>query len=430
MNLLPLLAGLACFAAEPAVPANPCANGSFEQLAPGGFPAAWALLGKVEVVGDAHSGKHALRLLRTTEPPDRETGINGRNIDRLRGGIDFYYKAVAAKDAVLHIYAIPIAADGIERTGAPRAAFAVPKDHVGDGKWHHARLKYDFTKNSKVKTVIFAARLEGTSGELLLDDFSYLDRVGTLLRVGNIALDEAPKQPGRRCIVRVPVENGGDEPAKDVRVVLAPPRGLTAHPTEIRLGDLAPDAKIPAAWTLDGERFRPAALTVSAFSGQDKATGRMELTAKWEVRSFGPVSPVAMVGQPLVLECELVNRGQIMLEGPTVKFAFGRQSAMRKAERMAPGQTVVVRATFVPREQSFCETTALEADGPSGGENYLPTDSVVVGAATPLPPPGATLSAAVNGDCAVLENEHLRLVFRRNAFGYGPGEIVVKTRSG
>src|SRR4030042_6576679 len=121
MTLLPLLVAVACLAAEPAGQANPCSNGSFEQLAPNGFPVDWAPLGKVEVVGDAHSGNRALRLLRTNEPPTSETGINGRNIDRLRGGIDFHYKAVAAKDAVLHIYAIPIAADGIEKPGGPRA---------------------------------------------------------------------------------------------------------------------------------------------------------------------------------------------------------------------------------------------------------------------------------------------------------------------
>src|SRR3990167_4920733 len=102
MTFLPLFVGLACLAGEPTGQANPFANGSFEQLVPGGFPADWAPLGKVEVVADARSGKHALRLLRTSEPPASETGVNGRNLDRLQGGIDFHYKAVAAKDVVLH----------------------------------------------------------------------------------------------------------------------------------------------------------------------------------------------------------------------------------------------------------------------------------------------------------------------------------------
>jgi hypothetical protein len=61
--------------AQPA-PANPCGNGSFEELAANGFPVDWGPLGTAAISADAHSGKRSLRLVRTTEPPAHETGVN------------------------------------------------------------------------------------------------------------------------------------------------------------------------------------------------------------------------------------------------------------------------------------------------------------------------------------------------------------------
>ena len=182
MPTLPLILAFTLLAQTPPALTNPCRNGSFEELSPQGFPVDWMPLGEVTFSRDAHSGQRSLRLVRTHEPPAVETGVNARPMDRLKGGMDFHYKALAARDATLHIYAIPIGIKGIEDTNSPRAGFAVPKEHVGDGRWHHARLRYDFSKNPLVQSVIFAARLEGHAGELLLDDISYVEHVGPLLR--------------------------------------------------------------------------------------------------------------------------------------------------------------------------------------------------------------------------------------------------------
>jgi len=165
--------------------ANPCTNGSFEELDARGFPADWSPVGAVaESTSDAHSGKRALRMARKAGEAPAETGINrgwrpgdgkqGRMLAQLRGGIDFWYKAVSAQGAKLNVYAIPMNDEPREGTASPRATFTVPAEHVGDGQWHHARLKYDFTGDAKVKWVHFAARIVGTSGELLLDDVAYV----------------------------------------------------------------------------------------------------------------------------------------------------------------------------------------------------------------------------------------------------------------
>ena len=160
MVTLPLILSISlALQAQPARPTR-AETDPFEELTASGSPVDWNPLGKAEISSDAHSGKRSLRLVRTTEPPTDETGLNGRNIDRLKGGMSFHYKAVAANDVRLHIYAIPIAADGVERTGAPRARFAVPGEHVGDGRWHHGSLEVRLQQEPRRQV----GDLRGTTG--------------------------------------------------------------------------------------------------------------------------------------------------------------------------------------------------------------------------------------------------------------------------
>ncbi|MFW6163118.1 MAG: hypothetical protein ACODAJ_10155, partial [Planctomycetota bacterium] len=239
MRLIRLAAALALLALPGLAAENPCTNGSFERLDEDGFPADWEAVGQtVEASSDAHSGQRSLRMLRTAETESRETGLNrawtpdsgerGKMIARLKGGIDFWYKALAAEDATLRVYVIPMNAEPKEGTGSQRATFVVPRQHVGDGQWHHGRLAYDFTDNEKVRWVHISARVAGTAGGLLLDDVSYVERVGPLVRFGKARLDEDAKQPGRRCVFNVEVQSCGDEPATDIVATLDLPEGLSA----------------------------------------------------------------------------------------------------------------------------------------------------------------------------------------------------------
>ena len=103
---------------------NPCSNGSFEILGPNGFPADWAPLGRAEVIPNAADGQRALRLVRAGEPPLHETGLNRLVLNReLKGGIRFAYQGVAASNAFLRIYVIPVNAEGIEKHNALRTVF-------------------------------------------------------------------------------------------------------------------------------------------------------------------------------------------------------------------------------------------------------------------------------------------------------------------
>ncbi len=413
---------------------NPCTNGSFEVLGPNHFPADWGPVGRqVELATDAHTGRHALRFIRQpgTEPRI-ETGLNRvRLLDRLRGGMEFWYKAISAQGARLRIYVIPVNAQGIERTNSSRAMFTVPEGHIGDGQWHRGRIKYDYTGNPKVRSVHFAVRIEGTAGELLVDDFAYLERVGPVLRFGTVRLEEDADAPGQRCRVHVPIHNDGDAAAAEVRALLQPIAGLEARPPEVQLGTIAPGKLARAFWSLHGRREKSGTVRLEARTGKEAAHTVLRLAPKLAVRSFGPAVPVAAAGKPVEIQCELENRGTAIAPPVAVTFTLGGQQKTIESPPVLPGKTCVVSATFVPAAEKLEERVSYRVHSPVPCEDAPCTQAtLVIGNARPLPQPAEKLAASAGEQFAVLENEHLRLVFRKNAFGFGPGELVVKTASG
>jgi len=426
----------ACLMSAAAADNNPCTNGSFEALNPQGFPVDWTPVGGlVEVSSDARSGSHAVRMVRTGETKTTETGLNrafGSSSDRRgamlevrSGGIDFWYKAVSAGDAELCIYAIPMNADGVEKTGVSRAKFAVPPHHIGDDQWHHGRLKYDFAEDSKVRWVQFAARIVGASGELLLDDVSYVDRVGTVLRVSGIRLEEDDDRPGELCVVRAKIENAGDAEVSDLRATIQLPAGLSATPAEVQIERLAPDQATRAVWQVQGSRREPGRIEVTARAGDVEDRGHFDLIAGLTIRSFGPAAPVAAVGQKAVIECVLENTGQLIVANAVGEFTLASESSRQTVAAIPPGRTAVLRAEFSPAQQSPQVRTAVRASG-DGIEAALDAESVLtVGAAVALPPEIGRLSARAEQDFAILENNLVRLAFRRCEFGFGPGELAV-----
>ncbi len=421
--------------------ANPCTNGSFEELNPQGFPADWGPVGsRAEVSSDAHSGKRSLRIVRTTETKATESGLNrafgsptdkgGAMLKQRSGGIDFWYKAVSAQNAELCIYAIPMDADAVEKTGAARAKFAVPAHHIGDGQWHHARLKYDFTQKPKVRWVHFAARIVGTAGELLLDDVSYVDRVGALLRVGTIQLEEDRDRPGEACLVRAKIENAGDTEMTGIRVSIKLPAGLTATPAEAQIDRLAPDRATRAEWKVRGSRREACRFEVTARAGEVEGQAQLELRSGWMLRSFGPVAPVVAVGEPAVIECVLENTGQLIVANPVCEFTFAAETSRQTLPAIPPGRTAVLRAPFLTKEQLPRVKVGVTATADSVADKLTADSALTVGAAARLPAEVGRLSARVEKEFAVLENGVLRLVFRRQAFGFGPAELSVASGAG
>ncbi len=413
---------------------NPCTNGSFEVLGPQGFPADWGPVGRrIEVTTDAHTGRHALRFIRQAGlQPHIETGLNRvRLLDRLRGGMEFWYKAISAQGARLRICVIPVNAQGIERTDSSRAVFTVPEGHIGDGQWHRGRIKYDYTADPKVRSVHFAVRIEGTAGELVLDDFAYLERVGPVLRFGTVRLEEDPQQPGQRCRVHVPIHNDGDAPAREVQASLLPMAGLEASPATVHLGTIPPGKLARAFWSLRGRRDQSGLLRLEARTGQETADTTLRLAQKLAVRGFGPVAPVAAVGKPIEIQCELENSGTAIAPGVAVTFTLGDQRKTVPAPPVLPGRTSLVTATFVPPAEKLEENVSYRLQGPVPcQEAPCTTAALVVTSAAALPKPSQRLGAALDAQYAVLENEDVRLVFRKSRFGFGPGELVVRTPSG
>jgi len=419
-----------------ALGADPCTNGSFEQLDANGFPTDWGPVGEgVEVSADAHQGARAIRLVRTPDTKTVETGLNRgwkpgvghAMIDRLRGGIDFHYKAISARSTKLMVYAIPINGQGVEKTASRRAEFAVPEDHEGDGKWHHARLKYDFTHDPEVKWVQFAARIVGSSGELLLDDLSYVERTGPILQFGKVAIEEDPAAPGDRCTLRVPLWSRGDDPAVGIQLAANLPAGLTANPATVQLTQLSPDQRAIVRIELAGRRQQQSEALVTAQAGGFDVETRIEFKPVLDIVNVGATTPVGCVGQPLSARCVVRNAGHAWLPPAKVKFVFGPSNEVEKQlAEIAPGGSHTVSAQFVPTQQSDAETMSVDVRCEGESIHDSRTASYLVGSATELPAPRAALHSAANDRCAVLENERLRCTFRRHECGWGPGDIYAQ----
>ncbi|MFH1264773.1 MAG: hypothetical protein ABIK89_03555, partial [Planctomycetota bacterium] len=413
--------------AAPPASNNPCTNGSFEDLAPSGFPADWGAIGKtVEVSSDAHSGKRALHFRRTKQTDTVETGLNrGPLIDRLKGGVDFWYKAMSVHSTKLNVHVIPMNDEPREGTGSPRATFTVPDRHVGDGRWHHGRLKYDFTDNPKVKWVHFAVRIVGSEGELLLDDVSYVERVGKVLRFGKLKVEEDAEKAGERCTVRAQIENAGDVLAEAVRAVMIVPAGRDAAPFELSAGDLSPDQKRWVTWTYEGERTAPCRLEFMAASGDVKTETSFTLAPELVLRSFGPTTPVAMQKSPVTLTCELENPGTASLVNPIAVFQLPTGPVRRTAQRLHPGGKLSFSTQITFDRQTPDAPIAVRVSADNVEQEPTAESSLIVGPATRLETPCGTLNAAAAERFAILENEHVRLLFRRNEFGFGPAALSV-----
>ncbi|MCH5377386.1 MAG: hypothetical protein JJ992_25785, partial [Planctomycetes bacterium] len=420
---------------------NPCTNGSFEQLSPNGFPVDWSAIGtQVEVVSQSHSGERGLRLVRSASSTSLETGLNrthradasggGAMIEPRRGGLEFWYQAVSAEDAELCVYAIPMDAEGVERTGSMRAKFVVPTSHIGDHQWHQGRLKYDFTDNPQVRWVQFAPRIVGVAGEMILDDFTYVEQVGVILHVGTIQIEEDPTRPGQRGIVRARIENVGDSDAEAVRVVLEPPEGLSVDSPQVQLDRLPVDHAERVEWVLAGARQKPQSLHVTARCGDVDAEGTLALQVGFQIRSFGPEQPVAAADKPMTVECVLENTGQTMVGGIDCEFTLASQTEAKSVSSLAPGRTAVVRARFQPAEQSPGVPVAVKVDCSTIGQSLTADSQVVVASPLDLPAEHAGLNAASDERFAFLCNRFVRLAFRRNAFGFGPGELSIAQGAG
>lgn len=411
--------------------ANPCTNGSFEAVDTVGRPVDWEILNQGEVVTtDAHTGRRALRLVRLVNDPLPETGLNrrwqpnsgeqGAMLDRVKGGMEFWYKAVSATNGNLCVMVIPMDATSKE-TGPRRTEFVVPPEHVGDGAWHQGRLKYDYSDTPDVKWVHFAARILGGAGEMLLDDIAYVETVGPLLHVDGVRFEECADAPGECGTLFARVSNRGDASIDGATVRVIAGETLQAEPVETALEALPPDAAHKTSWRITGRRDQAVTLNVKAAAGEEQAGASITLAPEIVVERYGPESPVRMQSEKGVFACTVRNTGHAIAASPQVRFVFPTGATEILRPDLAPG----AQTTFsIESEESSlldCDVIAQHVEPVKLG----PASQVVA-----LPFAMAALSrearAAVSRKGAVLENRHVRCEFYRTEDGFGSVRFLAK----
>jgi hypothetical protein len=355
-------------------------NGELEQLGPGGFPVDWGQVGEtVTTTSDAHSGKVAFRLLRTADTAAAETGINrrwepdsgeqGAMLDRRKGGIVFWYKAVSqAAPGTLTVQIIPMSARPWEDTGAARVVFQVPESDVGDGRWHRGAVKYDFTASSNVKWVHISPRLLG-AGELLLDDFSWVEKVGPLLRIETITFTESKEAPGREATIVVEIGNRGDEPTPADTLTGAAPQGLQLTPvTTCQVPPLNPDETHEVKLALRGARYQESAVQFALTTASVTASLPLHADAaldRVELERF-----IIAPGERTKLRAVVANTGRIILRQLPVAVSGNQvevaKPGSRRVSELPPGRKATLEWAISPKSESAQTEIKVRARLPAG----------------------------------------------------------------
>ncbi|MBI2300677.1 MAG: hypothetical protein HYU66_17350 [Armatimonadetes bacterium] len=397
---------------------NPISNGGFEQ----GL-ADWEVLGAGRLErNDVHSGSAALRLVR--DPATRgETGLNrawtfgageqGRMLAERRGGIRFWYKAVAARPADTLTIQIIAMSDRSQET-AHRTVWRLPTAHVGDGKWHQGALAYDYTGDARVRWVHVSSRLVGDAGELLLDDLEWVAAVGPIVQSGGLVFHEVPGLEGEQARLALRLVNLGDQPAPAGHAVLVLPAGLKTPSLRLPTPVVPAGKTADVVWPLNGRRDHPPyELAASAVAGGQMVDARVTLAPALELVGLRSDRLVLLPGQSNRVRLVVRNAGSAF--GPAPSVALRTPAGVTAVYEpghppVRPGTEAVLAAWKVAaaRPAPFAMLRATAA----GMEGEAATPLVVPGAKPePLPATG-NVYAAVQGGQAQLGNRRVRLLLR------------------
>ncbi|MEN6304954.1 MAG: hypothetical protein ABFD96_19640 [Armatimonadia bacterium] len=425
--LFPLVVLLVClpsFAQD-----NPVTNGSFESVNQLGEAQDWEFMGAVKVVDQPHSGQRGLLLERTAKDKG-ETGLNrrwkidsgeqGAMLSQLRGGLEFWYKALAAEPgARLTVGLIAMTSVPKEGTGEPRVMYEVPVSQVGDGQWHRGLIKYDFSGNELAKWVHVSSRISGAPGKLLLDDIKWVASVGPLSQVGHLTLTETPGQEGESCTVRAQVKNIGDAPLQKAQATLTVPGYLQVTGGAAReVPALEPDGVCHLQWQVTGLRDRADTLGVQVKAGEQVAEDKLALATDVQVEQLQAERFLLAPGETTKLRLVVVNTGNAAakgLLGRLVDTGAARQAVAERGERridlVRPGKSTTVEWTASLKQ--IAPAVRVEAELLQGAET-VGKAAVELVCAPPMPAVpavGAGAYAKVWPQGAVVGNETVRLVF-------------------
>ncbi len=148
--------------------------------------AGWAVFGGDHPAGglsqEAHTGRRSGCL---RSPDEKAAGMNYILAGSASGVVRFWYKAlrseVEGRNLVVYLIPMemPLGATSAREFVPPgkatgRVRFPIPKEHVGDGKWHSATLPFDF-RGQGTEYLLFAPRINELTpavggGEFLIDD--------------------------------------------------------------------------------------------------------------------------------------------------------------------------------------------------------------------------------------------------------------------
>ncbi|NPV47312.1 MAG: hypothetical protein HPY69_10155 [Armatimonadetes bacterium] len=413
---------------------NPVTNGSFELANEDGTRApGWEFMGDLKVVAtDTPDGARAL-CLRRAPGTSGEVGLNrqwelnsGRQDDMLsqrRGGLRFWYKAVAAEPPdALTVQVIPMDAKPQEVGRAGRTVWRVPAAHVGDGQWHRGAMAYDYSEAQDVKWVHVSARLYANSGELWLDGIEWVPEVGPVLQVAGLEFLESPGREGEEGTLSLTLANVGDRPTPAGLAQARLPQGLNTAAAEQPLEPIGPGARTTVEWVVSGERtVAGQQLQVSAAAGEQEAMASLTLQPEVTVTALRCERMVMRVGQSQQIGLVVRNDGHAIAPAPVCRLELPAS-----LEVMATGEPVRLR----PGEETVVQTWTVRARRPDslararaavvGLEGEATTRLVV---AQRLPQDCAVMAvgpvyASVHADCAVVGSERARLVICRDSGGY------------
>ncbi len=430
-----MLVAVSCPGAE-----NPITNGGFEAGEVNGKPADWETLGSVRLVADAHSGK-AAALLERTAAGGGECGLNrtwqpdsGRQdmmLSALKGGVRFWYKAeVSSGPSSLTFYLIAMSGDPMENTGEPRAAFRVPPDHVGDGRWHEGVLKYDFRGSDKARWVQVSPRLTGEKARLLLDDITWVEHVGPLASLTQVQMEEVTGKEGQECMVRALVKNIGDQPIGIGMGAIELPPGLTPQGGALRnLQALAPDETAPLSWRVTGARVDRGRIGLNFTVGDSRTTATLEYAAGLEVAGFVADEFIVSPAQPTRVTLRLRNTGHATARAVTAELRPG-VPLTTPTERRKQGLTEIAPQTMAAltwevtgEKQSPAAPVRCVVNAANAEAGRAETALIVAAPSPTREPPAVPVGVNADAACADIGNDRVRLRFPWSEFGYGVGLV-------
>jgi hypothetical protein len=298
-------------------------NGAFEVLKDG-LPVDWSPVvtepaNSYGISPDARSGRCSLRLVRKADKGELgfnrewapDSGRGGAMLAQTRGGLVFWYKIISlSADGEMEFMAIPMSARPYEEGAAQRVICSVPREHAGDGQWHKAVLKYDYSGDAKVKWVHAAGRLNRGTGEVLVDDAAYLPKIGPLIELSKTKVEVIGPAQDERFRVSCIATNRGDEPTRRLATSLSIPQGylITSATYAGQTEPIPVDQQREVSWELRGHRANGDRLTVSVEGAAEAVRQVIELKPRLEVRLV-PTESLLLGDTTVKLAAHIENSG-------------------------------------------------------------------------------------------------------------------------